>query len=49
VPVLVSAEARAAAGGDFAWKAMPPTEVAGKSEPLQTYTLDEAAPVSSAA
>ena len=43
VAVLVSAEARAAAGDDFAWRAMPPTEVAGKAEPLQTFTLEQAA------
>jgi adenylate cyclase len=49
VAVLVSAEARAAAGDGFAWRAMPPTEVAGKREPLQTFTLDEAAPAGAAA
>ena len=43
VAVLVSAEARVAAGHGFAWRAMPPTEVAGKAEPLQTFTLEQAA------
>jgi len=48
VPVLVSEAARARAGEGFPWKAMPPTEVAGKTEPIQTYTLDGPAPAQAA-
>lgn len=38
--VLFSAEVYAAMGGDMPARAMPPTEVHGKSEPLQVYALE---------
>jgi len=39
VTVLVSEAAKAHAGDSFPWKAMEPAPVAGKTEPVQTYTL----------
>jgi len=38
--ILISAEAYAALNGDVSTRAMPPTEVPGKSGPLQVYALE---------
>ena len=38
--VLLSAEVYAVVGGNVPTRAMPPTEVHGKSEPLQVYALE---------